>query len=116
MRRSRVPSPAPALYGRSSASATLTTSSTHSRPPRSTGRLSVTAAGPPSWTNTVSAAARPVRVDRLGVAQYLAEIGVGVGRRQLVGCVNAFMQLVGTRGADRRVGHASAPGLGDPWR
>src|SRR6266498_2461301 len=54
MRRSRVPSPAPALYGRSYASATLTTSSTHSRPPRSTGRLSVTGAGPPSGTNNGS--------------------------------------------------------------
>src|SRR6266704_1904216 len=54
MRRSRVPSPAPALYGRSCTSATLTTSLTHSRPPRSTGRLSVTGAGPPSGTNNGS--------------------------------------------------------------
>jgi putative transposase len=35
---------------------------------------------------------------------------------ELVGCVNAFMQLGGTRGAGRRVGHAGAPGLGDPRR
>ena len=33
-----------------------------------------------------------------------------------VGCVIAFMQLVGTRGADRRAGHAGAPGLGGPRR
>ena len=33
-----------------------------------------------------------------------------------VGCANVFMQLGGTRGADRRVGHAGAPGLGDPRR
>jgi hypothetical protein len=29
------------------------------------------------------------------------------------GCANAFMQLVGTRGGVRRVGHASAPRLED---
>jgi hypothetical protein len=38
------------------------------------------------------------------------------GPAHRVGCVNAFMQLAGTRAADRRVGHAGAPGLGDPRR
>ena len=33
-----------------------------------------------------------------------------------VGCVNAFMQLVGTRAGDRRAGHAVERGLGDPQR
>jgi transposase-like protein len=32
------------------------------------------------------------------------------------GCVNAFMQLAGTRGADRRAGHVDAPCPADPRR
>jgi hypothetical protein len=41
---------------------------------------------------------------------------LGPGGQGAVGCVNAFMQLGGTRGVDRRVGHAGALGLGDPRR
>ena len=32
------------------------------------------------------------------------------------GCANAFWQLAGTRGADRRAGHLDAPCLADPRR
>jgi Transposase domain (DUF772) len=39
-----------------------------------------------------------------------------VRHQQAVGCVNAFMQLGGTPGADRPVGYAGAPELGDPRR
>jgi hypothetical protein len=37
-------------------------------------------------------------------------------RRGPVGCVNSFMQIVGTRGALRRAGRVDAPGLAEPHR
>jgi len=52
----------------------------------------------------------PVLTREQSVAAWCEQRGMS----EPVGCVNAFMQLVGTRGAGRRAGHAGAPGLGDP--
>jgi hypothetical protein len=38
------------------------------------------------------------------------------GERRPVGCVNAFMQLAGTRGASRRADRVGAPCLAGPWQ
>jgi len=53
--------------------------------------------------------------DRIEIARvaYGALYTMGLIRER-VGCVDVFMQLVGTRAGGRRAGHAGAPGLGDP--